>query len=243
MLNLHLMSVFFSTIHLSRRSSLIISFKIPVCMYHGTPAERAELRRTVMLPPGSKPKTTVSPKPKPTKKTTKKTTKVKKPTETPSKRTLKLRNKGKLGTTAETPEITTDNTSPPRRSRRIRRSTIIIESDDDDNAKDEAYQPEEDDDELPVMDVDDTPPPVEEEETESTTPFPIVLTTYEMIIKDRLHLARYNWGYIVVDEGHRLKNLDCKLMKEIKKYNSAGRMILTGTPLHVFFFFFVLWIF
>ena len=214
-------------------------------MYHGTPAERAELRRTVMLPPGSKSKkTTVSPKP--IKKTTKKTTKITKPTETPSKRTIKSRNKGKLITTAETPEITTDNTSPPRRSRRIRRSTIIIESDDD-NVKDEAYQPEEDDDELPaVMDV-DTPPPAEEEETESnTTPFPIVLTTYEMIIKDRLHLARYNWGYIVVDEGHRLKNLDCKLMKEIKKYNSAGRMILTGTPLHViffFFFFFWLWIF
>jgi ATP-dependent DNA helicase len=55
-------------------------------------------------------------------------------------------------------------------------------------------------------------------------------------LKDRVHLARYNWGYIVVDEGHCLRNLDCKLMKEIKKYNSAGRMILTGTPLHVDFF-------
>lgn len=63
--------------------------------------------------------------------------------------------------------------------------------------------------------------------------FPIVLTTYEMIIKDRIHLAKYNWGYIIVDEGHRLKNLDCALMREIKKYPSAGRMILTGTPLHV----------
>lgn len=63
--------------------------------------------------------------------------------------------------------------------------------------------------------------------------FPVVITTYEMIIKDRAHLEHYNWGYIVVDEGHRLKNLDCKLMKEIKKYKSAGRMILTGTPLHV----------
>lgn len=66
--------------------------------------------------------------------------------------------------------------------------------------------------------------------------FPIVLTTYEMIIKDRVHLAKYNWGYIVVDEGHRLKNLDCMLMREIKKYPSAGRMILTGTPLHVSLF-------
>ncbi len=52
-------------------------------------------------------------------------------------------------------------------------------------------------------------------------------------MKDRVHLADYNWGYIVVDEGHRLKNLDSKLMREIKKYNNASRMILTGTPLHV----------
>ncbi len=66
-----------------------------------------------------------------------------------------------------------------------------------------------------------------------TATFPIVLTTYEIIIRDRTHLQCYDWGYIVVDEGHRLKNLDCKLMREIKKYSSAGRMILTGTPLHV----------
>ncbi|KAJ3540152.1 hypothetical protein NMY22_g4418 [Coprinellus aureogranulatus] len=62
--------------------------------------------------------------------------------------------------------------------------------------------------------------------------FPVVVTTYDIIIRDRVHLSKYNWGYIVVDEGHRLKNLDCKLMKEIKQYHSAGRMILTGTPLH-----------
>ena len=187
-------------------------------MYHGTPTERAELRRTVMLPPGSKPKAA------------KKMTRIMKPTESPTKRSPKPRNKGKQGSkpTAETPEIITGNV-PSRRSRRIRKSTIVIESDDD-AKEEEAYRSEEDDDELQVMDV-DCPPPAEED-TEST-PFPIVLTTYEMIIRDRVHLARYNWGYIVVDEGHRLKNLDCKLMKEIKKYNSAGRMILTGTPLHV----------
>lgn len=71
-----------------------------------------------------------------------------------------------------------------------------------------------------------------EEDVESPS-FPVVITTYEMIMKDRVHLASYNWGYIVVDEGHRLKNIDSKLMREIKKYNNASRMILTGTPLHV----------
>lgn len=65
--------------------------------------------------------------------------------------------------------------------------------------------------------------------------FPVVLTTYDIIMRDRTHLTRYPWGFIVVDEGHRLKNMDCKLMREIKQYESAGRMILTGTPLHVSF--------
>ena len=103
-----------------------------------------------------------------------------------------------------------------RTSGRPRKSIVIIESDD----------------EFEEMQVDE--PGVDDESSgEYTARFPIVLTTYEMVIIDRKHLAHYDWGYIIVDEGHRLKNLDCKLMKEIKKYSSAGRMILTGTPLHV----------
>ena len=62
---------------------------------------------------------------------------------------------------------------------------------------------------------------------------PVVVTTYEMIIKDRRHFEKCMWSFIVVDEGHRLKNMNCKLMQEIKKYKSGGRMVLTGTPLHV----------
>ncbi|KAF8329832.1 uncharacterized protein EI90DRAFT_2973500 [Cantharellus anzutake] len=61
--------------------------------------------------------------------------------------------------------------------------------------------------------------------------FPIVLTTYDIVMRDRPHLSRYEWRYIIVDEGHRLKNMNCKLMREIKQYSSANRMILTGTPL------------
>ncbi|KAG6816760.1 hypothetical protein H0H87_003155 [Tephrocybe sp. NHM501043] len=138
--------------------------QIPVCMYHGTPAERAELRRTVMALPSAR----APAKPKP---------------------------KAKKG-----------NAKTKRTARRK-------------SAK-------QNDDEKEDQDSDDEP-------DDPMASFPIVITTYEMIIKDRTYLEHYNWGYIVVDEGHRLKNLDCKLMKEIKKYKSAGRMILTGTPLHV----------
>ncbi|KAI0682499.1 SNF2 family N-terminal domain-containing protein [Cerioporus squamosus] len=63
------------------------------------------------------------------------------------------------------------------------------------------------------------------------TNFPVVLTTYQIVINDRAELAKYHWGFIVVDEGHRLKNIDCVLMREIKRIPSAARMVLTGTPL------------
>ncbi|KAF8985532.1 hypothetical protein BGZ46_003821 [Entomortierella lignicola] len=61
--------------------------------------------------------------------------------------------------------------------------------------------------------------------------FPIIVTSYEIVIRDRKFLSRYQWKYIIVDEGHRLKNMDCKLIRELKSYNSANRMLLTGTPL------------
>ena len=61
--------------------------------------------------------------------------------------------------------------------------------------------------------------------------FPVVVTSYEICIRDKKYLSKIPWKYIVVDEGHRLKNLDCKLVKELKSYKSANRLLLTGTPL------------
>ena len=46
--------------------------------------------------------------------------------------------------------------------------------------------------------------------TNTTATFPVVVTTYEMCMRDRQFLSGFMWKFIVVDEGHRLKNLDCK---------------------------------
>ena len=43
-----------------------------------------------------------------------------------------------------------------------------------------------------------------------TTKWNICLTTYEYILKDRLTLAKFEWKYIVIDEGHRMKNVRSK---------------------------------
>jgi len=62
----------------------------------------------------------------------------------------------------------------------------------------------------------------------------IFVTSYEIAINDRAFLRKSPnnpWRYIVVDEGHRLKNMHCRLIKELKLYCSANRLLLTGTPL------------
>ncbi len=59
----------------------------------------------------------------------------------------------------------------------------------------------------------------------------VFVTSYEISMNDRAHFRRVMWRYIVVDEGHRLKNTHCKLIRELKQYDSVNRLLLTGTPL------------
>jgi ATP-dependent DNA helicase len=61
--------------------------------------------------------------------------------------------------------------------------------------------------------------------------FPVVVTSYEICMNDKKFLAPYQWRYIIVDEGHRLKNMNCKLIQELMTYQSANRLLITGTPL------------
>ncbi len=64
-----------------------------------------------------------------------------------------------------------------------------------------------------------------------TDRFPVVCTSYEMVLKDRALLSKINWEFIIIDEGHRMKNFDSKLFRELKTFTSATRLLITGTPL------------
>jgi ATP-dependent DNA helicase len=64
-----------------------------------------------------------------------------------------------------------------------------------------------------------------------TDKFPVVCTSYEMVLKDRAALSKINWEFIIIDEGHRMKNFDSKLFRELKSFTSATRLLITGTPL------------
>ena len=41
---------------------------------------------------------------------------------------------------------------------------------------------------------------------------PIVLTTYDVPLRDKSVIQSFKWRYIVIDEGHRIKNHNCMLV-------------------------------
>ena len=62
--------------------------------------------------------------------------------------------------------------------------------------------------------------------------FNVLITTYEYIMLDKAILSRILWQYIIVDEGHRMKNFKSKFAMTLgTQYQSAHRILLTGTPL------------
>ncbi|XP_077296333.1 chromodomain-helicase-DNA-binding protein 1 [Arctopsyche grandis] len=61
--------------------------------------------------------------------------------------------------------------------------------------------------------------------------FNTILTTYEIVLKDRIFLGSYSWAALLVDEAHRLKNDDSLLYKALKEFDTNHRLLITGTPL------------
>ncbi|KAH9900563.1 SNF2 family domain-containing protein [Xylariomycetidae sp. FL2044] len=59
----------------------------------------------------------------------------------------------------------------------------------------------------------------------------IVVTSYEVCRNDTEILEKENWNYIVLDEGHLIKNPKAKISLAVKKLASNHRLILTGTPI------------
>ncbi|RCH87329.1 hypothetical protein CU098_002071, partial [Rhizopus stolonifer] len=60
----------------------------------------------------------------------------------------------------------------------------------------------------------------------------VLLTTFEYIIRDKNVLSRVKWLYLIMDEGHRMKNANSKLTVSLRQhYYTRYRLILTGTPL------------
>lgn len=64
-----------------------------------------------------------------------------------------------------------------------------------------------------------------------TAKFDVLITSFEMVIREKSHLKKFRWQYIVVDEAHRIKNEDSSLSQIIRLFYSKNRLLITGTPL------------
>jgi len=61
--------------------------------------------------------------------------------------------------------------------------------------------------------------------------FDVCITSYEMILREKSHLKKFAWEYMIVDEAHRIKNEESTLAQIIRLFNSRQRLLITGTPL------------
>nr|XP_029498964.1 chromodomain-helicase-DNA-binding protein 8-like [Oncorhynchus nerka] len=61
--------------------------------------------------------------------------------------------------------------------------------------------------------------------------FDALITTFEMILSDCPELREISWRCVIIDEAHRLKNRNCKLLDSLKMLDLEHKVLLTGTPL------------
>lgn len=59
----------------------------------------------------------------------------------------------------------------------------------------------------------------------------VVITSYDICRNDADVLAPINWNYLVLDEGHLIKNPRAKVTVAVKRLLSNHRLILSGTPI------------
>ncbi|KIY43532.1 hypothetical protein FISHEDRAFT_53398 [Fistulina hepatica ATCC 64428] len=66
-----------------------------------------------------------------------------------------------------------------------------------------------------------------------TQNFDVCVTSYEICLIEKSVLRKFSFEYIVivVDEAHRIKNVDSILSQIVRSFISRGRLLITGTPL------------
>ncbi|KAK7030739.1 SNF2 family N-terminal domain-containing protein [Favolaschia claudopus] len=61
--------------------------------------------------------------------------------------------------------------------------------------------------------------------------FEVCVTSYEICLIEKSALKKFSFEYIVIDEAHRIKNVDSILSQIVRAFTSRGRLLITGTPL------------
>ena len=62
-------------------------------------------------------------------------------------------------------------------------------------------------------------------------PFGVLIITYEILHTKHKLLQKPKWFYVILDEGHKIKNPSCSLTMLCKGFRNFHRLILSGTPI------------
>lgn len=61
--------------------------------------------------------------------------------------------------------------------------------------------------------------------------FEVCITSYEVCLIEKSAFKKFSFEYIIIDEAHRIKNVDSILSQIVRSFISRGRLLITGTPL------------
>ncbi|GAM27604.1 hypothetical protein SAMD00019534_107800 [Acytostelium subglobosum LB1] len=59
----------------------------------------------------------------------------------------------------------------------------------------------------------------------------ILMTTYESVRINQDTLLKHHWEYIILDEGHKIRNPDADVTLSVKQFPTSHRIILSGSPI------------
>ena len=52
--------------------------------------------------------------------------------------------------------------------------------------------------------------------------FNVIITTYEVLLAPQCELRNIQWRLCIIDEAHRLKNRNCKILEELKHIHTVS---------------------
>lgn len=59
----------------------------------------------------------------------------------------------------------------------------------------------------------------------------ILITSYSGMLKHKDLLINSQWHYVILDEGHKIRNPQAKISKAVKELSTPHRLLLTGSPM------------
>ena len=59
----------------------------------------------------------------------------------------------------------------------------------------------------------------------------VLVTSYSSMLKHKELLVSTEWHYVILDEGHKIRNPQAKVSKAVKEFSTPHRLLLTGSPM------------